>query len=192
LTALIRHTTMPGMDRPRDSNGIEGPAESDRALIVLDMTLDRFVGDSAIPGAAGVVRFIQGELRYFRERGRLVVFATGEHDHVVIQELTPRSDEITLKKPAPSAFFGTSLDTTLRAHRVRRVTLVGLETHTSVLLTAADALSRGYEVVVPDPCVCSADPEAHAAALSLLRRFWPAAFSAARATPIAHRPSAAL
>ena len=83
------------------------PGESDRALLVLDMTLDRFRGSAALEGATGIVRFVQGELRYFRERGRMVVFAHDETSSVVIQELTPRSDERVLKKPAPSAFFAT-------------------------------------------------------------------------------------
>jgi nicotinamidase-related amidase len=151
-------------------------AESDRALIILDMTIDRFRGSAAIPGAGDVVRFIQGELRYFRERGRLIVFASSDDAGVVIQELTPRSDEISIRKSGPSAFFRTSLDDTLRSRRVRRVTLVGLETHTSVLLTAADALARGFEVVVPDPCVCARDPQAHTDALTMLRTHWDGVF----------------
>lgn len=174
-----------GSDPPPDADRMDeraqkAPGESDRALIILDMTRDRFQGPGAVIGAGGIVRFIQGELRYFRERGRLVVFASGQQDSGVIQELTPRSDEITFKRPAPSAFFGTSLDTALQARGVRRVTLVGLETHTSVLLTAAEALSRGYEVVVPDPCVYASDPAAHAAALLLLRQAWNQVFPGGR------------
>ena len=128
-----------------------------------------------------MVRFIQGELRYFRERGRLVVFASPEDAGVVIQELTPRSDEVSLTKVGPSAFFRTGLDDVLRSHRVQRVTLVGLETHTSVLLTAADALARGYRVVVPDPCVCASDPAAHQAALRMLREHWQGVFDRPKA-----------
>lgn len=166
------------METASESNMSERTGESDRALVVLDMTLDRFHGPAAVAGAGAIVRFVQGELRYFRERGRPVVFACGDAtDTLVIQEMTPRSDEIVFKKPGPSAFFGTSLDTALRSQGVRRVTLVGLETHTAVLLTAADAMARGYEVVVPDPCVCAHDPEAHRAALALLRRFWTSAFA---------------
>ena len=83
--------------------------ESDRALVVLDMSVERCRGSAAVTGAAEIVRFIQGELRYFRERGRLVVFAT--HDGgPIIPELTPRSDEITLATTVPSAFFATDLD----------------------------------------------------------------------------------
>ena len=152
------------------------PGESDRALVLLDLTLNHFRGPEAVGDAGKIVRFVQGELRYFRERGRLVVFAHQDDADgaVVIQELTPRSDELVLQKRAPSAFFGTELDTVLRRQRVRRLTLVGLETHTSVLLTAADAMSHGYEVVVPEPCVCARDPDAHDAALRLLRTYWPA------------------
>jgi len=181
LTTLIRHGTLLVMEPSRGSNVSDRAGESDRALVVLDMTLDRFHGPAAVAGAASIVRFVQGELRYFRERGRPVIFANGEG--LVIQELTPRSDEVVFKKPGPSAFYGTSVDTALRSQGVRRVTLVGLETHTSVLLTAADAMARGYEVVVPDPCVCAHDPEAHAAAIGLLRRFWPAAFAPTPSLP---------
>ncbi len=167
-----------------------GPGESDRALLVLDMTLDRFRGADAIDGAGSIVRFVQGELRYFRERGRVVVFANDARDEdavaAVIQELTPRSAERILKKPAPSAFFGTDLDTQLRQRRIRRLTLVGLETHTAVLLTAADALSRGYEVVVPDPCVFARDVAAHESALRLLRDHWPTAWKRARTSETTH------
>ena len=168
-----------------------GAGESDRALIVLDMTLERFRGPEALDGAAGIVRFVQGELRYFRERGRTVVFAHDETSSVVIQELTPRSDERVLKKPSPSAFFATDLDAQLQQRHIRRVTLVGLETHTAVLLTAADALARGYEVVVPDPCVFARDAAAHAAALSLLREHWPRAWNRARTSEVTH-PSVVL
>jgi nicotinamidase-related amidase len=157
------------------------PGESDRALIVLDMTLDRFRGPEAIPAANGIVKFVQGELRYFRERARFIVFAHAPSSSV-IQELTPRSDERVMKKPSPSAFYGTDLDVQLQKRRIRRLTLVGLETHTSVLLTAADAMARGYEIVVPDPCVAARDAEAHKAALQLLRVDWPLAWENARLT----------
>lgn len=176
-----------GADGDRDDGprGPLGPGESDRALVLLDLTLDRFRGVNAIDGAASIVRFVQGELRYFRERARFIVFA---HDDggAVIQELTPRSDERVMKKSAPSAFFGTDLDVQLRKRRIRRLTLVGLETHTSVLLTAADALSHGYEVVVPDPCVMARDVAAHAAALRLLRDQWPASWPKAHTSESTH------
>lgn len=152
-------------------------AESDRALIILDMIEDRFSGPQAVPQAEQIVRYVQGELRYFRERGRPVFFActapVGAPTPQVIQELTPRSDERILMKTTPSAFYNTELGDQLKALKVRRLTLVGLETHTSVLWTAADAVARGYQVVVPDPCVCAATLDDHAFALRQIREVWP-------------------
>lgn len=151
--------------------------ESDRALLILDMTTDHVVGPRAVPGAANIVRFVQGELRYFRERGRPVVFALTAPDLAeppgILVELTPRSDERVLYKAAPSAFFDTDLGDVLKAQRVRRLTLVGLETHTSVMLSAADAVARGLQVVVPEPCVCAKDPDDHRFALRQIRDIWP-------------------
>jgi nicotinamidase-related amidase len=142
--------------------------------LILDMVAERV---DAVPGAAGIVRYVQGELRYFRERGRPVIFACtapdlSEPPHV-IQELTPRSDERVMWKGAPSAFFDTDLGDTLKELSVRRLTIVGLETHTSVLLTAADAVARGFQVVVPDPCVCATNSDDHRFALRQIRDVWP-------------------
>jgi nicotinamidase-related amidase len=152
-------------------------AESDRALLILDMVVDRVTGPQAVPGAAQIVRYVQGELRYFRERGRAVIFACTAPDLAdppqIIQELTPRADERVMWKSAPSAFFDTDLGETLKDLKIRRVTLVGLETHTSVLLTAADAVARGFQVVVPDPCVCATSLEDHNFALRQIREIWP-------------------
>lgn len=152
-------------------------AESDRALLILDMAVERVTGARAVPGAPGIVRYVQGELRYFRERGRPVIFACTALDLAdppqIIQELTPRADERVMWKSAPSAFFDTDLDATLRDLRVKRLTIVGLETNTSVLLTGADAVARGFQVVVPDPCVCATNPEDHTFALRQIRDVWP-------------------
>lgn len=157
-------------------------AESDRALLVLDMTTDRVAGPAAIPGATQIVRYVQGELRYFRERGRPVIFsctssrttADLEKPPELLADLWPRSDERVLYKSVPSAFFDTDLAATLRALHVRRLTLVGTETNTSILMTAADAMAHGFEVVVPDPCVCARDPQDHKWALRQIREVWPA------------------
>jgi len=91
----------------------------------------------------------------------------------ILTELTPRSDERVLFKAAPSAFFDTDLGEVLKAQRVRRLTLVGLETHTSVLLSAADAVARGLQVVVPEPCVCARNADDHRFALRQIRDVWP-------------------
>lgn len=146
--------------------------ESDRALIVIDMTVDRV---AAVPGALDLVRYVQGELKYFRERGRPVLFVCTGEGAQVIPELTPRTGERIVVKKHLSAFFGTPLSELLPPDQVKRLTLTGLETNTSILLTAADALARGYHVVVPEPCVCAVDQKDHDYALRQIRDVWPKA-----------------
>ena len=151
---------------------------SDRALVVLHATQTRL---SALPGGEGIVRFIQGELRYFRERGRLVIFALPPDPKdpaglacadAVVADLTPRTHEHLLATKAPSAFFETPLDRFLRDERVRRVTLVGVDAAKEVLLTAADAMARGFRVVVPEPCVASTTEADKDAALHFMNELW--------------------
>lgn len=146
-------------------------SQSDRALIIIDMTPDKV---AEVPGARDLIRYIRGELRYFRERGRPVIFACEEAasgKRGVIPELTPRTGETVLFRHTPSAFFDSGLDSVL-PEEVRRLTLVGIETHTSILLTAADAFARGFQVVVPEPCACATDPTDHAFAMRLIRDVW--------------------
>jgi nicotinamidase-related amidase len=142
--------------------------QSDRALVVLDMTEG---GCAEVPAARELVRYIRGELRYFRERGRPVIFVATTGGGSVLPELTPRTGEPVVEKSAPSAFFATNLDELL-PDSVRRLTLVGVESTGSVLLTAADAMARGYQVVVPEPCAAARDADDHAFAMRLIRDVW--------------------
>lgn len=171
----------PTVKTTRESPPVEATRikPKERALVVIDMVpaLVYEGGPRAVPGAAELIRYIQGELRYFRERDRCVVFAVrrpaeGEEPASVIADLTPRSRELILSTSAPSAFFGTPLEEHLRARGAGRVTLVGVGTATSVLLTAADAYARGFGVSVPDPCVVDPNPEDHRFALHLIRDVW--------------------
>lgn len=68
----------------------------------------------------------------------------------------------------PSAVFKTILSAEIRKHDPQEVVLVGVETHSSVLFTAADLKYQGFNVVVPESLVMSKDDYLHAAAVSLL------------------------
>jgi Isochorismatase family len=153
--------------------GDDDHSESDRALLVLDVTLGRFRGPSAETFRTAL-RFIQGEVRYFRERGRMVVFAQ-PHASQPIADLTPRNDEPSVGLHRISAFADTELHTMLRQRHIARLSIVGFETHLSVLLSAADAAQRGFDVIVPEPCVAAEDHDAHRVGLDLLYRHWPQA-----------------
>ena len=67
--------------------------------------------------------------------------------------LTPERDELVVTKQYPSAFFGTSLASTLTAARVDTVLLTGLTTSGCVRATCVDAMSHGFiPLVVRDAC----------------------------------------
>ena len=151
---------------------------SDRALLIFDM-VPRLVegeGPDVIIGASELVRYIEGELRYFRERDRPVIHllteVPGEPPDPIIDALTPRTGESVWHKPAASAFFETPLEPFIHRNGVRRLTLVGIGTATSILLTAADAYARGLGVVLPEPCLCDRDPDDHAFAMHLMTDVW--------------------
>lgn len=163
-----------------------GENRSERAIIILDM-INEFAhieGKRYEAATLDIIPYVQGELQYFRERMRPVVFCNthaGENpselsdasrfDREVIQALSPRTGEICLKKSRPNAFFGTELSNTLHGLKVRKLTIVGAFSHTSVLVTAAAAIDHGFSVVVPETCVCAGNVQDHAAALRLINRW---------------------
>lgn len=79
--------------------------------------------------------------------------------------LEPRDDELIISKQYPSAFFGTSLASTLVAAGVDTVILCGLSTSGCVRATCVDTMSHGFiPIVCADACGDRA-PEPHAANL---------------------------
>lgn len=67
--------------------------------------------------------------------------------------LVPRSDEVIVSKQYPSAFFGTSLASTLTAMRIDTVLLAGLSTSGCVRASCVDSMSHGFRTgVIADAC----------------------------------------
>jgi maleamate amidohydrolase len=67
--------------------------------------------------------------------------------------LSPREDELVISKQYPSAFFGTSLASTLTAAGVDSVILTGLTTSGCVRASCVDAISSGFiPTVVAEAC----------------------------------------
>ena len=69
------------------------------------------------------------------------------------------------------AFHGTSLESHLKREKVTSVTLLGVETHTSILFTAESLRNRGYSVTVIEPCCMARDDFMHDCAISLMANF---------------------
>lgn len=83
-------------------------------------------------------------LRYFLEGSPMGAWPKG---------LEPQPDELIISKQYPSAFFGTSLSSTLHSIGVDNVLLTGLTTSGCIRATCIDAMSHGFiTTVVADAC----------------------------------------
>lgn len=84
-------------------------------------------------------------------------------------ELDPRLErrpsEPIIEKRYASAFFGTSLASTLTANNLDTLIVTGCTTSGCVRATVVDALQHGFRAIVPTECVGDRSPEQHAANL---------------------------
>ena len=146
------------------------------ALIVGDMQND-FVkegGTLVVPSAEGTLPAIRRLLDLARDSGMKVVFVQDTHDEgdpeweiwgehcregswgwQVVDELTPREDEATLRKPRYDAFYGTYLEHLLRLWGVDTLIICGTVANICVHYTASSAAMRWFNVIVPRDCISS-------------------------------------
>ena len=81
------------------------------------------------------------------------------------EEVAPSEGELVLSKQYPSAFFGTTLATTLHAQGVDTVVLMGCSTSGCIRASAVDAVQHGFRTMVLRDCVGDRHPEPHEANL---------------------------
>lgn len=79
--------------------------------------------------------------------------------------LEPAPDDVIVSKNYASAFFGTSLASTLTARGIDTVILAGVSTSGCVRASAVDAMQHGFRVVVPRECVADRHSGPHEANL---------------------------
>jgi biuret amidohydrolase len=80
----------------------------------------------------------------------------------------PDEGELSINKPRVSAFWGSSLEPSLRTLGVSKVHLAGVATDLAVLASALDAHDRDFEVsVVKDACAAASDADHERAILIL-------------------------
>ena len=145
------------------------------ALIIGDMQND-FVkegGTLVVPGAEETIPPIRRLLELARGAGMKVVFTQDTHndgdpeweiwgEHCrerswgwqVVDDLAPREDEATVRKPRYDAFYGTQLEHMLRLWGVDTLIICGTVANICVHYTAASAAMRWFNVVVPKDCIC--------------------------------------
>jgi maleamate amidohydrolase len=91
--------------------------------------------------------------RFFEKAAPLRHFIEGNPMAAWPNGLIPDDDELVVSKQYPSAFFGTSLASTLTAMGVDSVLLTGLTTSGCVRASCVDAMSHGFRTaVVSDAC----------------------------------------
>jgi nicotinamidase/pyrazinamidase len=136
----------------------------------------------------GIIPNIQGLLERELAGGAKIFFICDHHDpddlefkmfppHCidgtveaeVIPELAKYPGEIIAKKRY-SGFFGTELESKLKALKPDKIIVCGVLTNICVLHTVADARNRDYQVEVPVDCVASPDEKAHQFALEHIEK----------------------
>lgn len=91
--------------------------------------------------------------RFFEKAAPLKNFLQGSPMGAWGPGLEPHPDELVVSKQYPSAFFGTSLASTLTAMRIDSVILTGLTTSGCVRASCVDAMSHGFRTsVVAQAC----------------------------------------
>ncbi|PCJ44097.1 MAG: isochorismatase [Alphaproteobacteria bacterium] len=102
---------------------------------------------------------------FFRKIGALQAFVKGNPMGDFSPSLEPEGGELVISKHYASAFFGTSLASTLTAMTVDTLIITGLSTSGCVRATAVDACQHGFIPLVVREAVGDRDPRPHDANL---------------------------
>lgn len=102
---------------------------------------------------------------FFRKVPALRLFMEGSPLGDFPPSPRPAPGELVVRKQYPSAFFGTSLASTLRAMAVDTVVLTGFSTSGCVRASALDALQHGFIPYVVEDACADRDPRLHEANL---------------------------
>lgn len=86
----------------------------------------------------------------------------GDNDmNEIMPEVAPRADELVLNKQYESAFFGTTLATTMHAHGFDTAIIVGVTTSGGIRASAADAMHNAFFTAVVQDAVSDRTTDVH-------------------------------
>lgn len=148
-----------------------------KALLVVDMQVGLFEGDSPRYDAQGVVQRINEIARVVRATGGMVIFIQHEDDGDLQRgtgawEILPaleRADaDLCVHKQACDSFYETDLPGLLEQHGAREIIITGRATDFCVDTTVRAAASRDYDVVVVEDAHTTRD-RPHLDARSIIR-----------------------
>ncbi|WP_044558946.1 isochorismatase family protein [Azospirillum sp. B4] len=103
--------------------------------------------------------------RFFQKALPLRHFLPGSPYGAWPKGLEPQADELIVSKQYPSAFFGTSLASTLTAAGIDTVILTGLTTSGCVRASCIDSCSHGFRTIVAAEACGDRHPDPHRANL---------------------------
>lgn len=160
-------------------------------LLIADMIYD-FADTNGmlyVPGIEVIVPKIAALIKEARASGVPVIYVNDSHDpddeefkqwgpHAVagtpgtdvVKELAPIEGDYVLDKKRYSAFYGTELNELLMRLGIRHLVITGTVTNICVLVSAIEALMRGYRVTVPADAVHALNEEDHQMALDQIER----------------------
>jgi maleamate amidohydrolase len=96
----------------------------------------------------------------------------------IVPALTPRDDELVVRKTNPSAFFGTALAAWLAQRGVKTLLIAGSTTSGCVRASVVDAMSSGFRPLVLSDCVGDRALEPHHANLFDMQQKYAAVMTA--------------
>lgn len=102
---------------------------------------------------------------FFRKVGALSRFVGETVLGQIMPQVAPRPDEIVITKQYASAFFGTSLSSTLTAAGVDTLIITGVSTSGCIRASAVDAIQHGFIPLVVRDAVGDRDSRPHEANL---------------------------
>ncbi len=84
----------------------------------------------------------------------------------LVRQLSPEDEDEIILKPRHSAFFGTPLEMLLGDRKIDTLVLTGISAESCVWMTACDAHTRGFRLVVPADTMAGASARALRATLT--------------------------
>lgn len=125
---------------------------------------------------------------FFRKVGALRNLVAGDPAAQLMPQVAPRPGEAVIVKQYASAFFGTSLGSTLTSRGVDTVVIAGVSTSGCIRATAVDACQRGFIPLVVRDAVGDRAPGPHEANLFDLQAKYAEVVSEAAALDCLRRP----
>ena len=96
------------------------------------------------------------------------VTVDGTQGQEFVDDIAPQADDPVIRKLRLDSFYGTNLETVLRARKIETVLITGVATHGCVTGTSYAAQARDFNVIVVNDCVATWSDELHQSALRVL------------------------